>query len=171
VKPEPLRLARGVLAFLVALAPIVLLAVLAWPGPVTGVVVVGLSAALAVFLGIWRPTRRSDWRVLPVLAAAAYGSVLAPPNPTTALLAGWAGLGILFWLSQDSESVGGMVGAALALVFPGTAVGIAVASALLLPVPEAAVGIAAGLVVSTLVLIAWLYRTPWSGVPAESSGY
>ena len=159
-------MASDILNLLAVAVPLVVLAVIGQFGAVPGLAVVIVALAAAWILSHLVATRDSDLTAVPLLLALGFVVLAVRPELFGSVIAGAAGLAIVYWISRDRRAVYRGRDVARALLLPTVALLLAVGSATLLPAPSAAIGIAAAIVAGVLLLIAALYRSALTGIPA-----
>jgi hypothetical protein len=155
-----LRNGFGVGYLVLALTAIALASIDPLPVAVGG----GLALAGATLASLVRALAPRPWRPTALLPAVVALGVLAAYSPlgiVPELLAGLAGLGLLFWCAEDPDRRPGAMGRAVSGLFvPAAAFGIAWMSSLLLPTGLGSVGIAAALLGGSATAIILLLRVP-----------
>ncbi|MCI4330301.1 MAG: hypothetical protein L3K19_00435 [Thermoplasmata archaeon] len=129
---------------------------------------VGAILGGAVALSFWP---RRELRLLSLALAVvglATGALAAQVNPLSGILAGLAGLALLYWATSSGEGRERGTGALAGLTLPGLATGVAVATGLLLPSTQEQVGAAAALAVGVFVYLAFILARAEPGSESDA---
>jgi hypothetical protein len=102
-----------------------------------------------------------EWAIVPVLLVLGALALQAPVAPVPELLAGFGGVAFVLWLTDDPyRPAAGLRRGWVVWTLPGLGVALAWTSTFLLPSTTAPVGVAGGLLVASVLAIAFLVRQP-----------
>jgi hypothetical protein len=146
----PLLLVAALALGAVGRLPLVVALPVAAAGVVVGVAMRGSRDLLA-----------REASIVPVLLVLGALALQAPVAPVPGLLAGFAGVAFLVWLTDDPHRPpAGISRGWVEWTLPGVGVALAWSSTLLLPSTAAPVGVAGGLLAASVLALAFLVRQP-----------
>lgn len=145
--------------------PLVLIAFLglAYLGraPFTALPVAVAGVVIATLCRGGRGPSMREASLVPLVAAAGFLAFEASFGPLPELLAGFAGVTLVLWATDDpARPVGGVHRGVLVWGLPAMGVAVAWTSTFVLPPSAAPLGVAGGLLAAALIAIAVLVRSP-----------
>lgn len=120
-----------------------------------------LGVAVGVGLRAARSPTLQNLSAAPVLATLGIFAAVTPIAPVAELLVAASGVAFVAWLTDDpSRPPAGVARGAAVWAIPGLGAGLAWASASLLPSTAAPLGVAGGLLVASVIALAYLVARP-----------